>query len=293
MTDTNDYINGQQPILAIENELVFLNSLKEVENLSVSSPVKMEYNAFVLCRRGRFLLEMGGDQQVLVKAGQLLIVPAQKLLQPMMVSTDIEASALLLSDRVLHSVLGSQIDIWNRAMYMHKNYVVDTHRWSNALQDQSQGIFGDEKLVLFREIAMSFLRSFMLIICEELLRIDHEEKCHETSSTREMILFNQFLNQLKQEQQKRRKVTYYAEKLCITPKYLSTICHNVSGKSPLRWITESVMEESYAMLRNTDITIKEISNRMGFPNPSFFGQYFREHAGATPQEYRTRYKNQH
>jgi len=93
---------------------------------------------------------------------------------------------------------------------------------------------------------------------------------------------------LSHEQQKRQQVNYYAEKLCITPKYLSTVCRKVSGKSPIRWITDSVMEDSYQLLRNTDMTVKEISNKLGFPNSSFFGQYFREHAGTTPIEYRTK-----
>jgi AraC-like DNA-binding protein len=52
------------------------------------------------------------------------------------------------------------------------------------------------------------------------------------------------------------------------------------------------MEDSYALLRNTDLTVKEISNRMGFPNSSFFCQYFREQAGITPIEYRNKITNQ-
>jgi AraC-like DNA-binding protein len=82
-------------------------------------------------------------------------------------------------------------------------------------------------------------------------------------------------------------VSYYAERLYITPKYLSTVCTRVSGKSPMRWITDNVMEQCYTLLKTTNMSIKEISNQMGFPNPSFFGQYFRDEAGMTPLEYRT------
>jgi AraC-like DNA-binding protein len=64
----------------------------------------------------------------------------------------------------------------------------------------------------------------------------------------------------------------------------------VSGKNPMRWITEYVMQDCYALLKSTDLSIKEISNRLGFPNSSFFGQYFREQAGMTPMEYRTEHK---
>jgi AraC-like DNA-binding protein len=179
-------------------------------------------------------------------------------------------------------------------MYLRETYVVDTKRWSEALKSQTRSLFVGEKPVLFREFVLSFLRIFLLIICEELLRTDdglNAEK--EPSSVREKSLFGKFLELLKHEEHKRQHVGYYAHQLCITPKYLSTVCRNVSGKSPMKWITEQVMEECCAKLRNTDLTVKEISNQMGFPNSSFFGQYFREQAGVTPLEYRSKYKNQY
>lgn len=292
MADAIALLGGQAPTFVIEDEVMFLDSLNEVEKLSTVSPVKMDYNAIIHCRRGRVLLELGGSQQVKVSAGQMLLVPAQKLLHPMMVSTDVDAGALLVSDRVLKSVLGPQIEIWNRGMYLHETYVIDTQRWSEALQSHTHSIFKGEKPVLFREFVLTSLRMFLLIICEELLRHDVTAVSagSDAPSDRERQLFNQFLELLQHQQQKRRKVVYYADQLCITPKYLSTVCRNVSGKSPMRWIVDGVMEDCYALLRNTDLTVKEISSRQGFPNSSFFGQYFREQAGLTPLEYRTKYK---
>ena len=106
------------------------------------------------------------------------------------------------------------------------------------------------------------------------------------------MLFNQFLDLLHVEQIKRRKVGYYSAKLYVTPKYLSKVCSKVSGKTPMRWITEAVMSDCYQLLRDTQLTVKEISNRLGFPNSSFFGQYFREQAGITPIEYRSKYRKE-
>lgn len=292
MVNTNTILAQHEPTTVIEDEVIFLESLSEVERIPMDSPVKMEYNAIIHCRRGRVLIELGGNQQVRVAEGQILLIPAQKLMQPMMASTDVEVGVLLVSDRVLKSLLGPQIDIWNRAMYLHETFVIDTKRWSTVLQGHTHSVFRGEKPILYREFVLASLRLFLLIICEELLHLDTTGKTDDgASSNREKMLFSQFLDLLKHEPQKRRQVAYYANQLCITPKYLSTLCRNVSGKSPLRWITESVMEVCYQMLRNTDLTVKEISNRLGFPNSSFFGQYFREQAGMTPIEYRIKYKN--
>ena len=127
----------------------------------------------------------------------------------------------------------------------------------------------------------------MLIVCEQLLSQESTPLDIDASTDRDKVLFNQFLTMVEHEKQKRRQVSYYAEKLYITPKYLSTVCTRVSGKSPMRWITDSVMEQCYTLLKTTTMSVKEISNQMGFPNPSFFGQYFRDEAGMTPLEYRT------
>ncbi len=293
MAETNALLAGQEPTLNIEDEVIFLDNLNEVESLSTLSPMKMDYNAIVHCRRGRVLLELGGNQQVKVMAGQMLLVPAQKLMHPMMVSTDVDAGVLLVSDSVLKSVLGTQIDIWNRAMYLHETYVIDIRRWSSTMQSHAHSVFKGENLALFREFVLAFLRIYLLIICEELLQQSKTSLNGNALSTdREKRIFSSFLDLLQHEQQKRRQVSYYAEQLCITSKYLSTICRNVSGKSPMRWITDSVMEDCYALLRNTNLSVKEISIRLGFPNSSFFGQYFREQAAQTPMEYRNKYRSQ-
>lgn len=71
----------------------------------------------------------------------MLLVPAQKLMHPMMVSTDVDAGVLLVSDSVLKSVLGTQIDIWNRAMYLHETYVIDISSWSHAMESHAHSVF--------------------------------------------------------------------------------------------------------------------------------------------------------
>ena len=302
MMNPDSLLESQNSMFCIEKEVVYLDSLKEMSGLEplanaegvVDGPLKMEYNAIVHCRKGRVLLEMGGKEQIKVVAGQLLLVPARKLLQPLMVSTDVDVATLLISDRMLKRALGPQIEIWNRAMYLQETYVVNGERWTDVLNSQSRGVYRGEELQLFKELVLSFLRFLLLIICEELLDTMHNVQCtmHKSgdgSRDRDKILFHQFLEVLSHEEQKRRQVGYYAEKLNITAKYLSSVCLKVSGKSPLQWIMDSVMEDCYELLRSTNLTVKEISNKLGFPNSSFFGQYFREHAGVTPIGYRTKY----
>ena len=143
---------------------------------------------------------------------------------------------------------------------------------------------------LYREMITSFLCTMLLMLCENLLSHEKMVVAEDSSSVHDKELFNQFLKLLTGQQQKRLGVTFYADKLHVSAKYLSSVAKRVSGKSPMRWITESVMQDCYRLLDESDLTVKEIADRLGFPNSSFFGQYFREEAGITPIEYRNKRK---
>lgn len=274
---------------AIEDEVLFVDSLRNAKDLP---SLRATYNTLVHCRGGRILVEVGGKQQVKVHPGQLLLIPAGKLVDPMLVSTDVEASALLVSDRILKSVLGNQINIWNKAMYMKEIYVIDETSWVIDMGKYTKSIFKHVKCPeLYDEIRDSFLRTMLLMICEELMKYDGMSANGDASTTHDKEIFNRFLLMLNNEPHKRQQVAIYADRLNISPKYLSSICKKVSGKNPMRWITDSVMDDCYQRLKDTDMSVKEIAGELGFPNASFFGQYFREHACMTPIAYRNKHKN--
>ena len=272
MKDNNNELNERQNDLktgadftdALEGEVMFLNDLREITNLST---MRKGYNTIIHCQGGRILVEIGGNQQIKIRP------------------------VLLISDKMLKSALGNQLSIWNKAMYMKEIYVVEEAGWVEAMESYARTIFKTGTLpVLYREIISSFLRMMLLMLCEELMRHEDMTTLNDASTTHDKEVFNQFLQLLSQQNQKRQRVSFYADKMNISPKYLSSICKKVSGKNPMRWITENAMQDCYSLLKDTDLSVKEISNRLGFPNPSFFGQYFREQAGVTPMEYRTEHK---
>ena len=286
--DGSKHFSDARKVQVIEDEVMFIDNLREVANLS---SIRIDYNTFVFCRAGRIVVEIGNNVQVKVNPGDLLLIPTHKVVQPMLLSTDVQAGALLVSDKVMNSVLGSQASIWNKAMYMKEIYVVEQVKWMEGMGNYTRTIFKDDQAtLLFNEIMYSFLRMMLLLVCENLLRNEKMSVANDASTPNDKEIFNQFLLLLSKQKQKRQQVSYYANCLNITPKYLSSVSKRVSGKNPMRWITESVMEDCYTLLRDTNLSVKEISNRLGFPNSSFFGQYFREQAGLTPVEYRLKHK---
>lgn len=109
--------------------------------------------------------------------------------------------------------------------------------------------------------------------------------------SRQSALFQEFLSLVENNAGKHRDISFYADQLCITPKYLSVVIKKCSGRSPAEWINRTVMLYAKTLLATSDMTIQQISAELNFPNPSFFGQYFKRNEGMTPKRYRAQNKN--
>lgn len=72
----------------------------------------------------------------------------------------------------------------------------------------------------------------------------------------------------------------------LTPKHLSGVVKEVSGKTVGEWIDELVILEAKALLNSSSMNIQEIADRLNFANQSFFGKYFKHYTGMSPKEYR-------
>ena len=79
---------------------------------------------------------------------------------------------------------------------------------------------------------------------------------------------------------------FYADKLCLTPKYLSKIVKEASGRSGPEWIDAFVILEAKNLLRYSDESIKEIAYKLKFPSASVFNKFFKANTGLIPSDYR-------
>ena len=98
--------------------------------------------------------------------------------------------------------------------------------------------------------------------------------------------FREFVDLLTSLYPRPRDVAFYAEKLCLTPKYLSAVCKQVSGLTASKFIAQFIIKDIKHLLDDTDKSIKEICNELDFPNPSFFGTYVKKNLGMSPMQYR-------
>ena len=106
------------------------------------------------------------------------------------------------------------------------------------------------------------------------------------ATNRSRMIFDQFLKLVSQNYARHRNVSFYADKLCLTPKYLSKLIKDTSGRSAPEWIDSYVVLEAKNLLKYSNAAIKEIVYTLNFPNQSVFYKFFKARTGLTPSEYR-------
>ncbi len=111
---------------------------------------------------------------------------------------------------------------------------------------------------------------------------DNRKKTHHE------LLVEKYLNLVQVHYKEQRGLEFYADKLCITPKHLSKVIKETSGKPANDWIDEHVVLEAKALLKSTNMTIQQISDELNFPSQSFFGKYFKRVTGMSPRAYKSR-----
>ncbi|MBQ9645680.1 MAG: AraC family transcriptional regulator [Prevotella sp.] len=104
--------------------------------------------------------------------------------------------------------------------------------------------------------------------------------------SREKTVFDRFIYLVNQHAQREHHIAFYAEKMCLTERYLGTVVRQASGTTAKEWIDRAIITRIKVELRHTDKTIARISDEMGFPNTSFFCKYFKRLTSKTPTEYR-------
>ncbi len=244
--------------------------------------------AVVLCTGGHIDCTINLDE-CHIKAGQVLVIFNSDILC-LRRMVDLEGYAVILSTDFLRDI---NIDFRNRSQFylkMRANAIVDLPRQTMALLKPYFPLFlsnidrsGEPAAHVLRALATAF--SYEII--DLLMR--HQESLAEerTSKTRSQALFDQFLELLSKYRKRERTVAFYAQKLCLTPNYLTCAIRECSGRCVTDWINDSVALEAKNLLLNSSISIKEIAYQLNFPTQSSFGKYFKKITGLSPRAYRT------
>ena len=269
-----------------DNDIVIVDSVQKFAEVSAAH---VSMNAIAICTQGKVQGTING-QQIELHQNQVAIIPQSVTVTDLMISPDFDLKAMFLTNRILQSFLREKMNVWNDVVYLRRLHIVtmediDLQFYTNFYEMLSM-CFGKHVDYPFRtDVIQSLLRAAVLGLCgaiKQRILTDVEPLDAGTANNH----FQRFLDLLHSVDVKHRTVEWYATELCITPKYLSSICKKQSGKTANEWITEHVLEDIRYYLKQTDYSIKQICDLLGFPNTSFFGKYVKDHFGMTPMQLR-------
>lgn len=249
--------------------------------------MRMNVLTILACRKGKLQVEINTVTYTIHPCEALVCRP-NDLIDNYMLSPDFNGAMLCLSRKGIVDQF-SITNLWDKVFKIAESPVIhvseDSMDMFNAYGNALRRKLKMNKTPYYHEAITSLIKA---CIYELLANVED----YGTGSTRgriitqKEVLFKQFVDLLANMETKPRSVAWYADRLCVTPKYLSTVSKHVSGKTALCWINEYVTNDIRYWLKSSSKTIKEIAEQLDFPNISFFGKYCRQHFGMSPTEFR-------
>lgn len=206
-------------------------------------------------------------------------------------SADFEVEILAFSSFIQLAALNQLESVSVNAL--KKNMILDSPETASAASGMVQVLRPAIQTCSVRElyfISVMQLRAFYMFYQVMLRRYQIEV---DTFKSRADELFFRFRQLLAEHYRESRSVAFYADKLCITTRYLTNIVQQHYGKSPKEAIDIYTVMQIRLDLLQSDITLTDLAYKYNFSSPSFFSDYFHRNAGCSPQEYRTNNKDLH
>lgn len=275
------------PTVGLEKDFMVIHYTAGSNSFELNDDiVRLSNGAFILGLEGKASISMNFTPHEITAHTLLTIIP-HHIVQGLSMSPDFEGYIVLFTPSFASDInlLRSNLPFMTEMRY---NPLVNlTEEECNLFTNFCRffyAIEGNELINNSPEVRKGLLTS-LLYTLGALYRRQLPQAPAEKQS-RANIIFKKFLALLVEHYAHERSVAFYANELCITPKYLGTICREVSSRMATDIIASAVILDAKAKLHNSDLTVQEISNSLNFPNASFFGRYFKRHTGFSPMQYR-------
>lgn len=262
-----------------------------VRTSRVSSPTPIRVEAFMVCLYRNVPESISFNmREYRVSRNALIVMHPNSFVTRTGSAPDGQVMVLVISREIMEEIIPKVTDLLPVLINTHGSPIF-------GLSDEEADLLQEGFEMVFRHLPdpdTPFKRSKILCMVQALLYEIMEMRIRNTPAppprkSRSEEIMAKFLVAVNENFRTFRKVSQYAELLCITPKHLSSVVKEVSGRTADQWIDTYVVMEAKVLLHSTDLTIQEIATRLNFPNQSFFGKYFKHHTGYTPTAYRLKH----
>ena len=286
MKDSNDLF------LRSYNEygVVIFDDVETLTNTDCTDHPLREIWAFLVVRQGSLHLTIN-EKDISISRNDLLFYSHYHNINNLEISDDFSGTIMVINARLASELIHSNVDMMKNLFYVGEN---PTLHLSDESMSQCLRYFdlirykwskSDSNAIYNREIIQSIARAALYewaSVVNSQIPANNDTRALKQGER----LFKNFIYELTNDKVKSRSVTDYANRLCVTPKYLSAVCKQVSGNTASAFINFYMVKDIKQLLKYSDKSIKEIAQNLGFPNLSFFGKYVKAHLGMSPSAYR-------
>lgn len=249
-------------------------------------PKRMNFILMALCRRGQAQYTIDTRLQT-VNPGDLLFVSDRHIVDNYQASADFDCLCIMVSTEFYHGFVQNVKNVSSLLLFSMKFPVVQLTQLEIQVYTNYYRTIREKMSNHQHHYRTELVKALLLAMFYDMSNVIYRVEQHgSTVQKRADVLFARFIRLLEEHFRSERRVSWYAEQLCITPKYLSEVVKQVSKRTPNEWIDSYVILELRVLLKNSTKTIKEITHDLCFPNQSFLGKYFKEHVGVSPTDFR-------
>lgn len=249
-------------------------------------PFQMNYVGLIVCEKGYFCFDVD-KKKFTAWAGETVFLSEGNNFSIGELSDDLRVSILFYHIDPIREILGSSIV----AMYLYTTLTPEPcYVWTSGEESDLAryiALLGRHRKSAQNPFDNHECKLLLLALTYRLCSIYSRRIIEEKNVAGHKIdTFIKLIRLIEKYYMQERGVAFYADKLCLSPKYLSALSKSVCGYTVQELVFRAIIRKSIFWLKNTNKSVQEISDDLNFPNASFFGTFFKKQTGLAPSYYR-------
>ena len=249
-------------------------------------PFLMNYVGLIVCEKGYFCFDVD-KKKFTARAGETVFLSEGNNFSIGELSDDLRVSILFYHIDPIREILGSSIV----AMYLYTTLTPEPcYVWTSGEESDLAryiALLGRHRKSAQNPFDNHECKLLLLTLTYRLCSIYSRRIIEEKNVAGHKIdTFIKLIRLIEKYYMQERGVAFYADKLCLSPKYLSALSKSVCGYTVQELVFRAIIRKSIFWPKNTNKSVQEISDDLNFPNASFFGTFFKKQTGLAPSYYR-------
>lgn len=269
----------------VTSDFGFVNSFSQLGSslFKIDQPYRIKEGRIILPLRGSARISVNLIEYDISSPYTLIVIPPGSIVQLVKLAPDYDFQMIVPTNNFIQ--LPRAEELLDNYLSNRQNVLVSlTEKEREQIASYFSLIWNTLQETTFRREVIQHLLNALLYTIGYIRNNSQVDTCSQLSRQEE--LFHRFIALVNEYCITERTVGFYADRLCLTPRYLNTIIRQTSQQTVMDWINQAVILEAKVLLKHSNLLIYQISDKLSFPNSSFFCKFFKKMSGSTPHEYR-------